>query len=220
MCANYEVIQEETRFKGHFGNIPYPTIERWELFPDRPGIFLRRPPELSSGDEAVPALEAVVGRWGLMAPRSSEKGLKLATYNAKSETASKLFTYSHAWKSRQRVIVPADAFYEPDWRSGKAVRTRFELAGGEPMGIAGLWDRWRTSGGELLETYTMLTINADDHPLLKHYHAPGKEKRMIVILPPDLYDAWLDCPVEETMDFMRQYPAEGLVATPAPRSKT
>jgi hypothetical protein len=28
----------------------------------------------------------------------------------------------------------------------------------------------------------MLTINADDHPFMRHYHKPEDEKRMVVIL--------------------------------------
>jgi hypothetical protein len=34
----------------------------------------------------------------------------------------------------------------------------------------------------------MLTINADDHALMRNFHKPQDEKRMIVILPPDRYD--------------------------------
>ncbi|RCW68063.1 hypothetical protein [Pseudorhodoferax soli] len=58
----------------------------------------------------------------------------------------------------------------------------------------------------------MLTVNADNHALMKNFHKPDDEKRMVVIL----HDAWLDAPPERSMDFMQQYPAEMLVAVAAP----
>ena len=39
---------------------------------------------------------------------------------------------------------------------------------------------------------------------------------MVVMLPDDAIDAWLDTPVERSFDFMRQFPADRLVATPEP----
>lgn len=58
--------------------------------------------------------------------------------------------------------------------------------------------------------FTMLTINADDHPLMRNYHKPNDEKRMIVILQDDEYDAWLSATPEETSYFLRHFPAEAL----------
>jgi putative SOS response-associated peptidase YedK len=52
----------------------------------------------------------------------------------------------------------------------------------------------------------MLTINADGHELMCQFHKPVDEKRMVVILPTDSYDAWLKAKPEQSMDFMRQYP--------------
>jgi putative SOS response-associated peptidase YedK len=67
----------------------------------------------------------------------------------------------------------------------------------------------------------MLTINADGHDLMCQFHKSVDEKRMVVILPPDSYDHWLKAKLQESMDFMRQYPAERLIANaelPAQRS--
>ena len=43
-----------------------------------------------------------------------------------------------------------------------------------------------------------------------------QDKRMLVFLPNDAIEAWLDAPVEHSMDYVRQFPAEQLVATPEP----
>lgn len=47
-----------------------------------------------------------------------------------------------------------------------------------------------------------------------------QDKRMVVILNEDAYDAWLDAPVEGSMEFLRQYPAERLLATPESKAPT
>lgn len=54
----------------------------------------------------------------------------------------------------------------------------------------------------------MLTINADEHPLMRQFHKPGEEKRMVVVLPEDRYSAWLAAEAAQTRDFLVQYPAE------------
>ena len=43
------------------------------------------------------------------------------------------------------------------------------------MGIAGLWASWKSPKGELLYSYTMLTINADGHDLMQQFHKPTDE---------------------------------------------
>lgn len=66
------------------------------------------------------------------------------------------------------------------------------------------------------KSFTMLTVNADEHELFKHFHKPRDEKRMVVILPEDQYDDWLGAPAARSMDFIRQYPAQLLMATADP----
>lgn len=62
----------------------------------------------------------------------------------------------------------------------------------------------------------MLTINADGHPLMQHFHKPDDEKRMVMILDPDQYQGWLGGSLVSEEDVCRQYPAELLVAQPDP----
>jgi len=58
----------------------------------------------------------------------------------------------------------------------------------------------------------MLTINANQHELMKSFHKPTDEKRMVVILPEAAYGAWLAASPNESMEFMRPYPANELLA--------
>ena len=58
----------------------------------------------------------------------------------------------------------------------------------------------------------MLTINADQHPLMKLFHKPTDEKRMVVILEPEQFEGWLQAPAHHSMEFLQPFPAESLRA--------
>ncbi|MGO4326717.1 SOS response-associated peptidase family protein [Cupriavidus sp. 2TAF22] len=82
-----------------------------------------------------------------------------------------------------------------------------------------MWRDWVEEGGSQLFSFTMLTIYSDKHPLMNRFHAPGKEKRMIVIVPRSEWDDWLTCRYpERERSFMRPYPPELMVAEAAPRA--
>ena len=137
------------------------------------------------------------------------------TYNARAETVAEKPSYRDAWRLGRHCIIPVEAFYEPDWRSGKAVSTRTSRADGQPMGLAGIWTGWKSPSGEILRSFSMPTINADQHPLMSQFHKPDDEKRMMVILEPHQFDDWLYAPVEQSWAFLQAFPAEKLVAQPA-----
>lgn len=63
----------------------------------------------------------------------------------------------------------------------------------------------------------MLTINDDGHGLMKQFHRPTDEKRMVVILPESRYQDWLNASVKDSMDFMVLYPADALRAIAPPQ---
>ncbi len=137
-----------------------------------------------------------------------------------NDTVATKWIYKLAWERAQRCLIPA-AIYEPDHRpeskamnGRRALSTRFTEASGDTMMIAGLWGQYRNAAGEICKSYTMLTINADTHPLLQLYHRPEDEKRMIVILPQGVWEEWLEAPVEEARHLLQHFPAERLVATP------
>jgi putative SOS response-associated peptidase YedK len=104
------------------------------------------------------------------------------------------------------------------------VPTRFTAANDETLGVAGLWAPWEDPlTGEWRNTFAMLTINADTHPLFKEMHRPDttrpphmQDNRMVVILPEAQYLDWLDAPPERSMAFMNAYPAERLAMTAEP----
>ncbi len=84
------------------------------------------------------------------------------------------------------------------------------------MGIAGLWSSWKSPNGEMVYSFTMLTINAEMHGLMRQFHKPTDEKRMVVILPQSRYADWLEMEVGAEGWFLEPYLAELLTAESAP----
>ncbi|MCU0775490.1 MAG: SOS response-associated peptidase [Ideonella sp.] len=211
MCANYHPVTAQDRLLTFFGvERPKDVVppETW------PGYFA--PFVVRARDRVELERQAELGLFGLLPAWAKEIAFGRRTYNARSETVHEKPSFRDAWRRGQRCIVPAEAIYEPNWETGKAVRWRIARADGRPMGLAGLWSVWKAPDGRPVLSFTMLTINADDHPLMRRFHKPADEKRMVVVLDEADYDAWLDSPVERQRDFLRQYPSEGLVAEPAP----
>ena len=215
MCSHYQALKDRDRYIRHFGVEPPPEVGKLDLWPGYLGTFIRRHPNAYVGDEAVPQREALTGLFGLVPHWSPDTTITRHTYNARSETVAAKPSFRDAWKHAQHCIIPAEAFYEPNWRTGKPIPTRIARADGEPMGIAGLWSVWKSPKGEVLHSYTMLTVNADIHPLMRLFHKPTDEKRMVVILPEDRYQDWLTARPEQSMALIHHSPGVPLHAIQA-----
>ena len=50
------------------------------------------------------------------------------------------------------------------------------------------------------------------HPLMRQFHKPDDEKRMVVILLKERYQDWLEAPQADCKDFLVFYPASALTA--------
>jgi len=63
----------------------------------------------------------------------------------------------------------------------------------------------------------MLTVNADEDPVMRQFHKPGDEKRTPVIIAPDLHAAWLGADTPKAAEMMTWSHMSDLRAEPAPR---
>lgn len=235
MSTQYESLKSDTLYDDVFHvAAPASPVGR-QVWPRQPGVFIRALPTqaIEPGDETQPPVETpdaepptraqpvlalesgqfgLVPRWVKSASDAKLRSTKLV--NARSETVTTSSNFRDAWLAGQRCIVPMMAFIEDDWRSGKAVPTRIARVDGKPIGVAGLWERWTGADGEVITSYTLLTVNANSHALINRYQQPGNEKRMLAILNEGAYDAWLSARHEKAKEFMRAYPANWLTANP------
>lgn len=209
MCSHYDPVLDARSLKDHFGVDSDSLSLEPSLWPGYIGPFIRKHEHADVGDEAVPFRELMTGSFGLIPHWANDAKIARNTFNARSETVAEKNSFRDPWKRAQHCIIPAEAFFEPDWRTKKFVPTRIKRTDGKPCGIAGLWESCRKlPGGQTVYSFTMLTINADDHPFMSNYHKPEDEKRMIVILQEEDYDGWLSAPPEDCRQFLRQFPAE------------
>ena len=182
-----------------------------EVFPRGQGPFIR-----AARDSTARMREMVIGQWSLIPWFAKSPKLTFSTNNARSEELAPKATFKHPWERGQRCILPADSFDEPNWETGKNVWWRFRRADGVPWGLAGLWNTWvDRSTGEIVESYTMLTLNADHHPLMSRKHKPDpklgpgqQDKRSVVPIEIEDTDAWLFGSLDEAQRLVRLAPVE------------
>lgn len=81
-----------------------------------------------------------------------------------------------------------------------------------------MWRAWRGADGVETLAMAMLTVNAAEHPVMKHMHKPGDEKRSVVTLRPVDYDEWLHTKnVDAARAMLQLFPADEMAAEPAPK---
>lgn len=220
MCANYIPVTSAERLFQFFGVVRGIDEPTRDVFPSGLAPFLRLAPDGTDSSELVRTVADGIFRF--VPDFVAKVEWARNTYNARSETVDTKFTYKKAWAEGHRCIIPSEAIYEPKYdESGQSVRWRIRKANGEPMGIAGIYRRHSSPdpGGKEMFSFSMLTVNADDHPFMKQFHAPGDEKRMVVILEPADFHEWLTCPVAEAKErYCKQWSGE-LVGEPAPLPK-
>ena len=185
MCVQYLTTINLDWVKTHF-DLDLQASTAHDVFPTYPGTII-----LKSHHTQRTAIGPA--RFGLIPAWAKDDDFGRKTYNARSETVSEKPSYKYAWTQRHYALALADAFYEPCYESGKAVRTKIQQVNREPMAIASIWDTWtEPETGELIVSFSMLTIEAGQHPLMSRCHKPQEEKRTVVPLRPELFHDWLN----------------------------
>ena len=203
MCVNFRPPDPEmlNTVMGVLINLHESGVWKTETWKDYSAPIVRR--------GADGGREGVLASYGMVPRKQIPAGVRpFDTMNARAETVGQLRSFSGAWKRTQLCLVPMTAFYEPRYESGKAVRWGIGMADQSMFAVAGLWREWETETGPTA-SFTQLTMNADDHPLMRRFHQPGDEKRALVVVPQAEWDDWLNCSDPEyARSFLRPYPAE------------
>jgi putative SOS response-associated peptidase YedK len=154
--------------------------------------------------------ELLLMRWGLVPFFTKQlSGIKgISTINARAETVERSPTWRTPFQKR-RCLVPADGFYE--WKRLDAKTKQpyaFQMRDGEPFAFAGLWDAWKEPDGEWLQSFSIVTTEANE--LMSSVHT-----RMPVILHPRDYNRWLDRHANRPpLDLLRPFESDRMRAAP------
>lgn len=154
-------------------------------------------PVIRSGAEGA-GREVAMLRWGLVPFWAKDPSVGGKMINARSETVREKPAFRQAFQSR-RCVIPASGYYEWTGEPGRRVPHAITVEGRALIAFAGLWERWKDSRGEPLETFTVLTTPAN------HFMA-AMHDRMPAILEPEDIDAWIAGPPEEAWARVRPYP--------------
>ncbi|MBW3512159.1 SOS response-associated peptidase family protein [Janthinobacterium sp. NKUCC06_STL] len=211
MCVNYIPV---TRQGLDFFNTVAPADAEWpaETWQDYPAPIIRR--------HADGGRETLVGTYDMVPQKDIPAHIKkYSTMNARSEDIGSKRSYSKAWREGQLCLVPMVRFFEPNWETGVHVRWAIGMRDQAPFAVAGLWRaKEDKNSGTLTHSFTQLTINADGHRVMDHFHRPNQKKRSLVIVPEADYDDWLDCRDPElARAYLNLYPFELVAAEPAPK---
>jgi len=174
MCTSYKV--GDIKVFEAFSEFALPGFDfKPEIYKDYGAPIFRR---------TIDGLVIDAATFGMVPRRKIPPGVKVFdTMNARAESIGDKRSFSGAWNRLQFCLIPCESFYEPNYETGKPVRWKIGLASGEPLAIAGLWRIWEEVDAAPTVSFTMLTVNADDHSLMKRFHKPGERIRGLAWLP-------------------------------------
>jgi putative SOS response-associated peptidase YedK len=182
MCGRFVAASPPDEIARYFSaDVPEEVVEpSWNVAPTDDVLAVH-------ADGAARRLE--VFHWGLVPMWAKDPSIGSRMINARAESLAGKGAYQHAFR-RRRCLVPADGFYE--WKTVPGRKRKqpwfVHRADGEPMALAGLWERWRGADREDTDTLRSCTIiTTTPNEVLAGLH-----DRMPVILPPSAWDDWLD----------------------------
>lgn len=208
MCGRYTLKTDGSRVASLFELYNEPELAaRYNIAPTQQLPVVLE--ESSAGGRTMEMMH-----WGLIPSWSKDPSIGSRMINARAETVSEKSSYRSAFK-RRRCLIVADGFYE--WKKTDDGKQPYHLrlGSGDPFGFAGLWETWSMDGGEEVRSCTIITTEPNEVAARVH-------NRMPVILPSDLYDAWLDpdndgSAREELLLMLTAYTAEDMEAYPVSR---
>jgi putative SOS response-associated peptidase YedK len=141
-------------------------------------------------------------KWGLIPFWAKEASIGNKMINARVETIAEKPAFRNSLKSK-RCLVIADGFYE--WKKDNGYKQPFRILMKDEslFAFAGLWDTWKDGEGRGINSFTIITTEANS--MMKDIH-----ERMPVILDNDDEMIWLDDQfnTDKKMSILKPYPSE------------
>jgi putative SOS response-associated peptidase YedK len=199
MCGRYELSSHPTAIALAFG-LPYPPDirPRYNIAPAQQVPIVR----LNAEGER----ELVQVRWGLVPRWAKDPAIGTRMINARGETISTKSAYRNAY-ARHRCLVPVNGFYEWQATASGKQPMHVGMPDGRPFGLAGLYERWLSPDGEVLDTCAIVTMPACESLRAVHH-------RMPVIVPDAQYARWLDTASADVADLVGGWSGEPLRVYP------
>lgn len=175
MCGRYALTSPPAVIAERFHLLWTPEIEpHYNIAPSQMIPVVR---------ETGEGREFVLLKWGLIPWWAKDAHIGAKLVNARAESFADKPAFRDAYRHRH-CLVPANAFYEWKLVAGRKQPYCIRMRDQALFGMAGLWEHWVAPDGQVVESCTIVTVDAN--ALVGELH-----DRMPLILAPADYDAWL-----------------------------
>ena len=152
--------------------------------------------------------------WGLVPSWSKDKTRSASMINARSETLAEKPSFRNLL-TKNRCVIPIQGFYEwqvlpSETKKPKKQAHYISRSDGQVMTLAGLWTTWKDTDNSLLQTCTIITIEATNK-LAEIHH------RMPVVLERETIDEWLTVDAPMPVNLLRVASDEIVSSEPTSR---
>ncbi len=205
MCGRASLTKNQKELEERFDAKFYSEdIERYNPIPNYNIAPMQYLPVITNKDLS----HFNIFRWGLIPYWAKDVKIANKLINARAETLLTKIAFKGSLKSR-RCIIPLDGFYE--WQKQGSLKKPFRIIRTDKdiFSVAGLWDIWTTGENQIIETFTIITVQANN--LVKKIH-----NRMPAILFEDEEKLWIDKGIktDEALELLKPYPSELMYAYP------
>jgi putative SOS response-associated peptidase YedK len=159
--------------------------KRYNIAPTQEAPVIR----LADGNRELAML-----RWGLVPSWAKDLAVGNKMINARAESVAEKPAFRQALEKR-RCIVPATGFYEWTGAPGQKQPHAVTFPDQPVFAFAGLWERWKDASGKPVETFAIVTTDANETVASIH-------DRMPVIIPVEQADQWLQAETAEAVKLL------------------
>jgi putative SOS response-associated peptidase YedK len=181
MCGRSSLTKTEKELEERFRATFYTEdLERYNPLPNYNVAPTHMHPVITQEEPRIIHLY----RWGLIPFWAKDMKIGASMINARIETIGEKPAFRQAFQKR-RCIVPFDGYYEWQKTEKGKVPYRIKLKNTEIFTIAGLYEHWKSPEGKPVNSFTLITHDAD--PVIRHLH-----DRQPLVLLPEQEKLWLD----------------------------
>lgn len=199
MCGRSSLTKTEKELEARFKATFYSDdLERYNPLPNFNVAPTHMHPVITQEEPSIIHLF----RWGLIPFWAKDIKIGSKMINARIEGIEDKPAFRQAFQKR-RCIVPFDGYYEWLKTPEGKVPYRIKLKNTEIFTIAGLYEHWKNTDGNLIHSFTLITREAN--PIIRHLH-----DRQPFVLLPEQEKLWLDqsIPTKDLIHEMDQVPGE------------